>query len=116
MMSNYLLSHTVMTDTRLAVEENGHILLSQETHFDLTADTPALVALLQAVKADKAVRHTFTDEDWVFEYEPYEGLRHDAFCITRRATGRTIGMAVSTMNKLLDALTGKTDRLVEETP
>src|SRR6266704_1345600 len=73
----------------------------------------ALTWFLQAVKANKAVRHTFTDENWTLEYD-LDNNDLDRLVITRRATGREITMSLSTAYKLLDALTGTIERLVRE--
>jgi len=74
-----------------------------------------LIWFLQAVKNDKSVRHTYTEEHWTLDYDPTYGPGDlEAIRITRRATGRTISMALSTAYKLLAALKGQTERLVKE--
>ena len=109
----FLLSNTPTTEHRIAIEENTAVL-STTTRFVLGAsDMQTLTWFLQAVKANKAVRHTFTDENWTLEYD-LDNNDLDRLVITRRATGREITMSLSTAYKLLDALTGKIERLVKE--
>ncbi|MFL5628737.1 MAG: hypothetical protein ACJ788_24415 [Ktedonobacteraceae bacterium] len=110
----FLLASTPTTAHKIAIEEDTAVLWT-ETRFVLGGeDMHTLIWFLQEVKADKAHRHAFTDENWVLEYDPNNGDL-DRFSIMRRATGRIISMALSTAYKLLDALTGKTERLVKET-
>lgn len=109
----FLLSRTPTTEHRIAIEEDTAVL-STTTRFVLGAsDTKTLTWFLQAVKADKSIRHTFTDETWTLTYDPSEH-QLEQFTMTRKATGRAQQMALSTAYKLLDALTGKTERLVRE--
>jgi len=91
-------------------------VLSQETAFELdTAAIDMLTWFLKAVKADEKVRHTFTEENWILDYDPEYGPGDlEAFRLRRRATGRTISMARPTAFKLLAALLGETERLVED--
>ena len=113
MKQTFLLSHTPTTEHRIVLEGQTAIL-STTTRFALGAsDTATLVWFLQEVKADRTHRHTFTDENWVLDYDPQNGDL-DKFEIMRRATGRIQSMAASTAYKLLDALTGKTERLIQE--
>lgn len=120
-MITFLLSHTPTTEHRVSVDGETVLrkqaVLIQQTRFELDAETVSvLVWFLQAVKNDKTVRHTYTEEYWTLEYDPANGDL-EAVQITRHATSRTISMALSTSYKLLDALKGNTERLVkEETP
>lgn len=110
----FLLSRTPTTEHRIAIEENTAVF-STTTRFVLGAsDMHTLIWFLQAVKADKNVRHTFSDENWTLTYDPAEH-QLDQFSMTRATTGRTQTMALSTAYKLLNVLTGKTERLVKET-
>lgn len=119
-MEKFLLSHTPTTEHRVSIigDAPGRraAVLVQQTTFELDiAAVDMLTWFLQAVKADKTVRHTYTEEHWILEYEPIYGAADlEAMRITRRATGRTVSMALSTAYKLLDALTGKTERLVKD--
>ncbi len=114
MPENFLLNHTPTTEHRVSII-NGQAMLFQQTQFELDAQAVSmLIWFLQAVKVDERERHTFTEENWTLDYDPTYGSGDlEAFRITRRATGRTISMARSTAYKLLDALTGKTERLVQ---
>lgn len=108
----FLLAATPTVEHRIAIEEDVAVL-STTTRFVLgVSDIHTLTWFLQAIKDDKTVRHTYTDENWVLEYDPQNG-ELDKFEIMRRANGRIISMALSTAYKLLDALTGKTERLVK---
>jgi hypothetical protein len=109
----FLLSRTPTTEHRIAIEEDTAVF-STTTRFVLGAyDRHTLVWFLQAVKADKKVRHTFSDENWTLTYDP-DVHQLEQFSMMRQATGRVQTMALSTAYKLLDALTGKTERLVKE--
>lgn len=117
----FLLNHTPTTEHHVhiigdAPQAGRAAILTQQTTFELDiADVDMLIWFLQAVKADKTVRHTYTEEHWTLEYDPAFGAGDlEAMCITRRATGRTVSMALATAYKLLDALTGNAERLVKE--
>ena len=113
MNDTWLLNHTPTTEHQVTIVGKQAAVLFQQTQFELDAQAVTmLIWFIQAVKVDELERHTYTEENWTLNYDPsYGGGDLEALRITRRATGRTISMARSTAYKLLDALTGKTDRL-----
>lgn len=109
----FLLSHTPTTEHRVTLAAD-QVLLSQANLFTFDArQQEELVSFIAAVKRDKAIRHTYTGDVYILEYEPRRGPLHQ-FRIIHRSSGRLITMALSTAYKLLDALIGKTERLVKE--
>jgi hypothetical protein len=113
MSEHFLLMHTPTTEHRVTIDE-GHVTLSQSLifTFDVT-EKQELTRFLQAVKDQANVRHTYTGEVYILEYDPTHGELH-LFQIIRRTTGRIISMGWSTAGRLRMALTGETDRLVKE--
>jgi hypothetical protein len=96
------------------VASSRRALLTQQTQFVLEhSEVEVIIWFLQAVKADKSIRHTHTDINYILEYDPSnEDL--SKFVLKRRQIGRSITMDLSTAYKLLDALTGNTERLVKD--
>ena len=113
MYDTFLLNHTPTTEHQVTLM-NGQAMLVQQTQFELDAQAVGMLTwFLQAVKSDEKVRHTYTEENWILDYDPEYGSGDlEAFRITRRATGRSISMARSTAFKFLNALMGETKGLV----
>jgi hypothetical protein len=113
----FILSHTPTTDYRVLVSDNpSSATLTLEITFEFSAaEERDLAAFLKAVKADPGVQRSYWHDGnmYQFEYDPHNADLAK-FVITRCTTKRAIPMALSTAFKLLDALTGQTERLVKE--
>ena len=113
-----LLSQTPTASHHVIVhnDQGKNATLSLETKFDFTFyDVTTLTWFLEAVKADKSIRHTYSPhgDTYSLEYDPAsQGL--ERFTITRGDNGRSISMGLATAYKLLDSLSGNTERLVKE--
>lgn len=110
-MEKFLLNNAPTSSHDVAIG-HGHVVITQHIQFDLGTYQEEVVAFLHHVKQDSSVRHTYTGGAYILEYEPQRNL--DELTITRRSSGRTITMTLSTAYRLLDALTGNTEKLVRE--
>jgi hypothetical protein len=113
-MTTFLLSNTPTSAHRVRIED-AQVTLSQEITFpfDAVADIPDLMFFLEAVKKDKEQRHTYTALNYIWTYDPANS-ELELFSIIRRGNGRRIGMGWSTAGRLLLALLGQVERLVED--
>lgn len=129
----YLLNNTPTSATRVEISEKdqpnaGTAVISQTIRLEVTLfdEAPQIVHFLQEVAKDKSAPRQYgsysdaVDENkpwrtfpYILEYNPDAGP-FDLYRITHKATGREITMGNSTARRLLDALTGNTERLVKE--
>lgn len=128
----FLLANTPTSVHHLEIGEKdqpnaGIVTLSQTLRFDLLRynEVPQVVRFLQEIQKDKSTRRKFdayrlgsipeTIERFplILEYNPNDALLH-LFRFIHRDTEHEITLGYSVAWKILDALTGKTERLVRE--
>jgi hypothetical protein len=113
----FLLNNARSSEHRVEIDpETRQVTLTETIKFDVSLVQASLIWFLKEVKADKTVRHTYTDGELHFEYEPpiqgeWATYLH---CFTIARKSYKITMGYSTTYRLLDALEGKTERLITE--
>lgn len=109
--NTYLLSDTHVVTHRVHVDDD-QACISQLVTFGMVADDiEMLIAVLQGMKSDKNVPHSFSNVNARYNYSYKPAGAGNSFVIRHMSTSRTIGMHLPTALQLLNALTGKTEHL-----
>jgi hypothetical protein len=111
--STYLLNSTSKSTHRVVIDDDQAVLSQILTFPLISDDIEMLIAVLQGVKADKSVPHSFSNVSATYNYfyEPAGGA--NSFIVKHMASGHTIGMELRVALNLLKALTGKTEHLIK---
>lgn len=114
MAEKYVLNTTMATELCVELGDAGQAVLCKKEFFSVSADdVEMLVAFLRSTQSIADVRHAYTGPEYILEYDPAH-LEPNKFVITRRSTGRKVGMPILATRRLLDALRGYTSYLVRE--